>query len=259
MELYPINIVRLQILESGQFINRFIQNYENSGINPDEDAIIKSEVADLKLQMVTYTKALRQIKARAESAALTLLDINRRRRFAVVKRAHSIYEYDENDLVSEAYQRINVILRKYKKTPFQNYETKSLSIKNFIIEVRSAKNNAMVTLNLTTVIDTLETANLAFNTMFNNRSSKNASAEKYNTNALRMTIFDSYRKLASYIHLMANHKKTPFYITTLEVLNNGRSYFADIIAHRKGVLEKRKLQKKKLEIVADLEENFDAE
>ena len=256
MELYPINIVRLQMLESGQFINRFIKNFENSGLNPDEDAIIKAEVADLKLQMLTYVKAIKQIKAMAESEALKSLDIKRRRHFSIVKRAHSIYEYDEDVLVSTAYSVIKIILIKYKNTSLQNYETESLSIEKFINEIRNAKNNAMQTLLLIPAIDQLELANEAFKTMFNRRSSINISTVKYNTLALRKGVFETYRNLATYTILMAKRKKTPFYITTLEVLNNGREYFADIIAHRKGVLEKRKLKKEKVEV---LEKNSEEE
>ena len=257
MELHPINVARLAMLESGQFINRFIKDFENAGVNADEDPLIESELADLKLQMLTYSDALMQMKARAESVALQTLDINRRRRFSVVKRAHSVYEYDEAEPVSEAYRSIDIIVRKYKNTPFQNYETKSLSIEKFIIDVRKAKNNAMQTLLLVPTIDQLELANEAFKTMFNSRSSKNISTKKYNTKALRTAIFETYRNLATYTFLMAKRKKTPFYETTLKALNNGRAYYAEILAHRKGVKNKRDLKEEKVEIVAVVDENLE--
>lgn len=259
MDLYPINIVRLHILESGQFINRFIEDFENSGVNPNEDLIIKGEVEDLTLQMVTYNKALRQIKARAETVALQSLDLTRRRRFSIVKRTHSIYEFEDDALVSTAYRSIRVIIRKYKNIPTENYETESLSITNFITEVRNAKNNAMVTLNLNDAIDKLELANSAFKTMFNRRSSSNASTTKYDTFALRTRLFETYRNLAAYTHLLANQKKTPFYYTTLSAFNTGREYFADLLAHRKGIQKKRKLKGENLDIEEDLEGITDLE
>jgi hypothetical protein len=257
MELYPINVARLAMLESGQFINRFMKDFENSGVNSDEDPLIQSEIADLKLQMLTYGNALMQIKAREESAALQLLDINRRRRFSVVKRAHSVYEYDEEVIVSEAYRGIKVILTNYKNLPFENYEAESLGIEKCIADLRNAKNNATETLLMRPVIDALEVANEAFKRVFSNRSSKNISSKKYDTKALRTAIFETYRNLATYTFLMAKRKKTPFYETTLKALNNGRAYYADILAHRKGVKNKKDLKQEKVEIVADLDENLE--
>ena len=36
-------------------------------------------------------------------------------------------------------------------------------------------------------------------------------------------------------NIMAKRKKTPFFITLLEVVNNGRAYYADTLAHRAAI------------------------
>ena len=249
MELYPINVARLNVLEAAAFINRFIADFEKSGLNTDDDVELKLQLDDLNVQLPTFIKAVKQTKASAETAQLKALDKRRDRKFAVVKRFTSAYEYSDYDDELAAYRQVSIIIKEFKLIKKANYMAETLAIELFIKKVRNEKNDAMNKLLLQPAIDNLEVANEAFRTIFNQRSSREISKEKYNTTELRTAIFDTYKSLASYILIKAKIKKTPYYITSLNVLNYGREYFADLLAHRKGVLEKRKLKKEKVEVL----------
>ena len=56
----------------------------------------------------------------------------------------------------------------------------------------------------------------------------------YDTKLLRKNILATYKDLAEYVFVMAKRKNVAFYTDTLTAINNGRKYFADILAKRAG-------------------------
>ena len=238
MQLYPISTSRLQVIEAGQFINRYIEDVENSGQVLTTDAEFNIQFTKIKTINISYNDALLQVKAHAESIALINLDTRRDHKIAVIRRFTSAYEYTDDPAELAAYREINVILRKYKNIEIDNYETESLAISNMIIEIRGAQNHAIDTLNLPRHVDNLEFANNEFKTMFANRSTEIGSEIEYDTKALRKEIFTVYNKLANYVLMMADYKQTPFFIDMLRRVNTGREYFADVIARREGINKK---------------------
>lgn len=235
MELYPINVARLNVMEAAAFINRFIVDFEKSGLDANDDAELKLQLDDLILQLPPFNKAVKQIRARAETAELKKLDLIRDRKFSVVKRFTSAYEYSDDEEHLTAYRQIWIIIEKFNIIKNANYMAETLAIELFIKRVRDEKNDAMNKLLLQPAIDNLEVANESFKTTFNERASKEISTQKYNTTELRVAIFDTYKSLAGYILIKAKIKKTPYYITSLKILNNGREYFSWILKRRNGV------------------------
>jgi hypothetical protein len=238
MKLYPISTGRLQVVEAGQFINRWITDFENSGQDAASDAEFKILFEKIKNQWPTFNDALKQARANAESQALLLLDERRDQKVAVVKRATSVFEFSDYKTELAAYGEIMVVLRKYKNVETNNYEKESLSIDNMISEIRTAKNESMITLGLKTHVEVLEAANNEFKELFSTRSTEVASTISYDTKALRTAIFADYKTLANYVELMVNMKGTPFFLAVLNVMNTGRAYFAEVIARRKGTKKK---------------------
>ena len=244
MKKYPINVARLQMVESGQFIRRFTLDFKNSGLDAATDVEFKSQLDDLEMQLPGYLDALLQIRAKVESNILKKLNIVRNQKFSTVRRAIRVYEYADDATEKEAYRRLAIILNTFKHLDKANYETKSLGITLFIKDLRNAKNDALNTLLLVPMVDKLEVANSNFKTTFDTRSTTTISKVKYDSKALRNAIFDTYKDLAGYILLMAKRKNTPFYTTLLSVLNSGRDYYADILARREGVNKKHKMMQK---------------
>ena len=79
----------------------------------------------------------------------------------------------------------------------------------------------------------LETSNTAFNELFSHRSLKDLQKEVYSVKGLRKELTDIYQKLSAYINANAQVKPDEFFVKTLEVLNNSRKYYADVLARRK--------------------------
>lgn len=235
MELHPIRVSQLQQVESGTFLDRFFTDFSESGLSLATDPEFASQYETLQEQLPTYKRALVQITAREESVELSRLDTIRDRKFTVVRRAVSVYEYSDDEGELTAYRTIDVILRKYKNVEKSNYETESLNIELFIRDVREAKDDAMNVLGLSRNIDNLEAANENFRAKFNSRSSENVSTEVFDVKMLRRNIFETYSDLATSTYLTAKRKNTPFYVTLMSVINNGRAYFSDILARREAI------------------------
>lgn len=239
MKLYPISTARLQLLESGQFIVRFLTDFDNSGLVATTDAEFKKQLDELRAQSPIYNKALMQVKAKAESEELIGLDLHRDHKFSSLRRALSAYEFTDDATEKTAYLELNVIMKRYKDIEKANYEAETLGIDRIIEDFRAAKDHAMDTLQLSRFVDHLGEANDAFKAMFSNRSSETISTVTYDTKALRTAIFDTYKDLAEYSLVLAKRNKTvPFYSTLMDVLNTGREYYADILARRKGINER---------------------
>lgn len=235
MKLHPISVSQLQQVESGTFLDRFFTDFEDSGLSPATNPEFAEQFDSLRNQLPTYKLALVQIRAREESVELSRLDTIRDHKFTVVRRANSVFEYADDETELTAYRTVDIILRKYKNVEKSNYETESLNIEFFVRDVRAAKDSAMDTLGLKRYIDQLEEANENFRATFNTRSSENVSTAVYDVKMLRRNIFETYSDLVTSTYLTAKRKNTPYYVTLMSVINNGRAYFADIIAKRAAI------------------------
>lgn len=234
MKLYSISTSQLQLLESGQFINRLITDFENEGIDPKKDPEFELLFQELKQQSPSYNNALKQVKAKAETETIMGLDRIRDQKTSTIRRAVSVYEYTDDAKEKMAYQEAKAILKKYSSIENANYEAQTLGLEKLIKELSEAKYDVVMTLGLKPHILALENANTNFKKTFDTRSSATISTETFDTKTLRKAIFTTYNDLAEYVLVMAKRKKTPFFIETLDVINNGRKYFADILARRSG-------------------------
>ena len=235
MNLNPISVSQLTYLDSGQFIVRLLTDYAESGLNPATDPDFKALHDSLMAQSPIYNLALMQIRAKAETEELIVLDRTRDRKITTLKRANSVFEYTDEPAEKEAYSEINIVLRTYSDIGSSNYEAESLGVDNLIVALRNAAHLPFLqTLHLEGHVDALEIANTKFKDKFNERSTETIQTEVYDAKALRKAILETYRELAEYVFVMAKRKNTPYYIDTLAVVNSGRHYFATIIARQNG-------------------------
>ena len=93
MKLYPIATSQLQYLETGQFIIRFLTDFESLNLNPATDPEFKSLYDSLKTQSPIYDLALMQI--RAETELLIAQDDIRDKKMATLRRAIGVYRYSD--------------------------------------------------------------------------------------------------------------------------------------------------------------------
>ena len=235
MKLYPINIVRLQYAETGQFVNRFITDFINSGLNAALDPVFKVHFDNLSNQMPTFTLALDQLQAREETLEILNLDLHRDRKITTFRRAHSVSEFTDDLAEKVAYNSIKIVLNKYKNLEKDKYEVERLRTDRLLIELRNADHLPhLQLLQLENHANKLEASNNAFKTKFDQRSTEIITTLVYDTKALRTELIKTYRDLAEYVLVMAKSHNTPYYISLLDVANNGRQYFANSLARSSG-------------------------
>lgn len=234
MKLHKIDFSHLQYVESGQFIIRFLTDFQNSNLAATEDAEFNTLYQSLLQQSPVYDRALMQIQSWAESKQLIVLDNVRDKKMATVRTAVYTFRHTDNADEKRAYDLIQTLLKTYRGVERMNFEAESLAVDNFIAELRSSRfSSAAAILGLENHLANLENANTNFKTLFSNRSTTINTTEVFDTKALRKKIIDTYKDLAEYVAVMAKRKGTPFYTELLTILNTGRSYFSDIIARRK--------------------------
>lgn len=238
MNLYPIRVSRLQILESGQFITNLIADYVKSKLDPAADAEYEKQYEALRSLSIPYNDALNQIKAQKETEELMNLDTLRDQSLTTIRRVVSAFEYSRDPAEVAAYKEVAIILRKYTDLERANYPAETLGIDKVVAEIRVAKDNAMGVLQLKKHADRLEEDNAAFKAKFAERSSDVISSVSYDVKTMRKEIFEVYNTLAEYVALMAKIKNNAYFLDTLKVFNYSREYFADILARREGINKK---------------------
>jgi Family of unknown function (DUF6261) len=236
MELVSFATSSLHNLESGQFIVRYFSDFRGTGLNPATDPEFEIIHNDLAAQSATFNLALAQIIAQQETEQLLNLDQKRDKKVAALRSAWNAYRSEDDGTPKKnAYNKLKTLMNNYKDIATQNYEAESLGLDNFIHSLRSADNlPALQLLNMVEHTDNLEIANRAFKTVFDNRSNTAVSTISYDTKVLKKNILKTYKELSNYVWTMANRRSggNQFYITTLDAINNGRTYYANLIAHR---------------------------
>ena len=235
MKLYPITISQLSYLDSGQFIVRYLTDFNNSGIDTATDPDFKAIHNSLILQSPIYNEALMQIRAQAETLELIALDQARDKKVTTLRRAVSVFEHTDDAIEKAAYGIVKIVLNTYKDIEKMNYEAESLGVDNLIAELRNGAHlPAVQKLGLEGHINNLETANSNFKNKFNTRSTDTITTVVYDTKALRKAILETYKELADYVLVMAKRRNTAYYLDILTIVNNGREYFANILARHGG-------------------------
>lgn len=241
MELVNLSTASLHNLDSGQFIVRYFSDFSSLGISPNFDPENEAIHIDLQQQSSTYNLALAQVAAQQESTMLLELDYKRDRKIVALRYAWNAFRAaDDNTPQKNAYNQLKPLMNSNKNLAQENYEAESLGIDNFITTLQSPQNaQAVQLLNMNEHINNLIVANTEFKNTFNTRSNTAISTVTYNTKALKKNILKTYKELVNYVFTMSKRRSTnnQNYLTILGAINNGRTYFANIIAHRNGSSE----------------------
>jgi len=234
----------MQSLESGQFIDSFVQNYKKKYPNPSEDSDFEEVYDKLIKQLPLYLKSIKQDTAKTESQLIAALDIKRRQKRSTLVWAYKVFTYTDDEQEKQAFSFLKLFLGQNFTAKKTNLESRTQSIDILIANLRSPKYLPLCQLlGLEKHIDHLEIANEAFKTTFNVRASLTIKEERLDSAALRLDIFRTYKDMCEYVELMAKRKKGPFYEEVLKIINYGREYYGTLVAKRKGVAKARKKRK----------------
>lgn len=234
-KLVPLHILRLHHAEFGQFIVRFFEDFSQTSLDANTDADFKRTFDALQTQIPGYNSALDQIQASEESAKIAEADKTRDLDVQALKDSIKPYRNAKTQTEKDAYTSIKILLDQYKGVEDTSYEEETNKLNLLVAKLQSSEYSSHVaTLGIVKFVNHLSDSNTAFNTLFSHRSYQNSQKQTYDVRALRKSLTEDYKQMANYIAMLANVKTDVFYKDVLTIINNGRKYFSDLLAKRKG-------------------------
>ena len=172
----------------------------------ETDADFKELFEKLKGKIPSYEKGLERIRSSEETKKLAELDHARDTDMRALRLSIRPYKYAKTDDKKKAFETLKRLIDPYKDVSKETYEEE--------------------TSNLTTLITQLKAEPYV-------NAVKTLQKEAYHIRPLRKELSDDYRNMVNYIVTLSGVKQDEFYKKTLEVINNSRKYYADVIARRK--------------------------
>lgn len=235
LKLVKLDIHHLQNAEFGQFINRFLEDFQKAGLSEDTDADFKQMLEQLKTEIPTYQKALEKVSFSEESKKISQLDRVRDNDLQALRDSIKPYRYAKTDDKKNAFGTLKAVLDQYKEVTKEPYEAETIKIGTLLSTLKNADNVPLLALlKITEFVDELEKSNKEFNDVFANRSLHTLQKESFDAKTLRKNLMDIYRKLCGYILTLANIKQDEYYKKVLETINNSRKYYTDMLSIREG-------------------------
>lgn len=234
VKLSPLNVNRLRHAEFGQLIVRFFEDFANANLNAETDSDFKTVFDALKSNITTFNAALDQVSASEETKKIADADKERDADFQALKTAIKPYRNAKAEEDKTAYQSLTILFSEYKGVEATSYEEETNRLNNLLARLNAEPYKAHIaTLSITKFVGYLSESNKAFNDIFSQRSHHTSQKIVYDVKTLRKTLADDYRKMITYIVSLAEMKQDTFYKDTLNIINNGRKYFDDIILARR--------------------------
>lgn len=236
LKLVKLDLIRLHNAEFGQFLTRIFEDFAKNNFNMEEDADLKRLFDQLKAQSVSFDKALEQVRASEESKKIAQLDKVRDADFQTFKDSVKLHRNTKTEAKKDAYNALKIILDNYKEVQNESYEEETKKI-NTLLSTLKASNNAahIATLGIGEYVTELEKANTAFNDLYAHRSYQISQKQTFDVKKLRSEATQTYRIMTEYVLGTAKVKQTDFYKKALDLFNNSRKSFADILARRSAI------------------------
>lgn len=243
IKLTSIYLKDLHQAEFGQFIDRFFEDFKQSSISLDTDADFKKLYEALKTKVPVYTKALEQIRANEETKKIAELDKIRDADIQALRDSIKPYKNSKTEAKKKAYEALKIVLDQYKNLQDEAYEAETKKVDTLVSVLKSEEYSDDVSvLNIGEFLQELEQSNRAFDELFAHRSVENLKKEYYDIRAIRKEMTSLYRQMSQYILTLAGIKQDEFYKKVLDVLNNSRKYYADVLAIRNAKKSKSKTE-----------------
>jgi hypothetical protein len=233
LTLQPLRFASLSNMEAGQLINRHLTDVGSidPGLRTDEP--FNTYVQKLTAQSTTYEKALAQVQTHEETLKISHADDDRDKASRALELCVKLYLMSDDEAEAEAARGLKIILQNFKGLSALNYEAETMAIDKLVDELGKPANSPKVELlNMESYVTRLTTKNEAFKAHFNSRIQSEAHAEAYDMKVVRKETYQIYKEFCSYVLAMAKALKTPLFIQALDLLNAGRSYYANMLARQ---------------------------
>lgn len=224
----------LQNAEFGQLIVRFFEDLNTKSLDINVDPDLKRLYEALQDQLPAYNAALDQIRASEESEQIFKLDKIRDRDIQSLRDSLKPYRNAKTQTETDAYNAIRLLISEYKGVEDDSYESETNRLNSLIGRLQSPEfYNSALTLGIEKFIMNLAASNTDFNQLFAQRSFKTSQKVVADVKALRKTLASDYKTMINYIAAMASVKEDTYYKDILTIINNGRSYFSNVVLSRR--------------------------
>lgn len=246
VKLVVVDTKRLHQAEFGQFIDRLFNDVAQGGLDLDTDVNFKMLFDQLKEKSPLYSRALEQVRESEMTQKIAELDQIRNDNFTALRDSIKPYQKIREEKLKQAYSLLKIVFDDCKNLRDLNYEAKTKKIITLLSQLKGADYQSQIALlNISAFVQRLEESNTEFDKLFAQRSAQNMAKETYDTKTLRREMTETYRKLCLYTEMLADINQGEFYKKALEVINNSRKYYADLLAKREGVNKSKKKEQEK--------------
>ena len=233
--LVTISLTRLTSLEFGQFISSTVSEIILvTAANPIKDDIFTKYLTDLGVKSTLLDKAVMQIRKNDETAKIAAQDVRRDHAVTTAHRANSVFEFTDDPDEHNAYLSVETVFITYKGIQDWDLPEETKGIEKMVTELTDEKHASFVELlGLTKHINKMQAENQALKSLFEGRSVGEAGKEVLDAKSIRKDTRILYEDMASYVLSIAKGSKQQEFINVLNVLNNIRKYYSDMLAKRK--------------------------
>ena len=177
---------------------------------------------------------LAQVRKKEETEKIVLADDLRDKALEAFGKALKLYAVSDDQAEVEARPGYCAFCTTtFPICPRLNYEAETIGIDKLVDELNGPNYAAKVGfLHLERYVARISNANEAFKKQFGGRMTNTALTETYDLKSIRLEMFRRYSDFCNYVLAMAKALDTPLFVTTLDLLNTARKYYADLLARR---------------------------
>jgi hypothetical protein len=232
-KLYPINQRKLSNVESALLTGRTIDDIDQSGIKLNTDENIPLLISPCRSVLNTFKKSMEQVRGSDKTASLAKLDKERDNAVRALLSAHRAFRYSKRESEQAAYISLKLLFDQYRSVMDKHYDAQTLVVSNLVDKLGTAPYREQINqLGLKRFDDNLTDSNRRFDVLYASRNKEKMGKVAEKTGDLKEQLLFNYSLLADYINIMAQVKKTKFYLDLLAIVNHHRKLYAEILARK---------------------------
>ena len=239
-KLEPLRLAGLSNLEAGQLIIRHLSDLGTIDPTLLTDAPFNTYLQTLSNQSVLFQKGLAQVRKNEETQKIDLADADRDKSTVAFGRALKLYAVSDNPAEVEVSRGLSILFDSLKNLATLNYEAETIAIDKLVSELTSPGYSSKVSLlQMERYVARLQDTNNNFKALFGGRMVTTATTESYDLKVIRAETIAKYGEFTTYVLALAKALEAPLFIQTLNLLNTARKYYADLLARRTAINDKK--------------------
>jgi hypothetical protein len=220
-------------MEGGQLMKRHLNDLRSVNSSLLTDVPFNAYVKDLTGNADLYEKALAQVRKNEETEKIAGADDVRDLALDAFGKALKLYAVSDDEAEVEASRGLGILFGTFKNLATLNYEAETIGIDKLVNELARPNYSSKVSLlKMERYVTRISNANESFKTLFSGRMMTVATTETYDLKSIRSEMSARYGEFCIYVLAMANALNTPLFVSTLNLLNTARKYYADQLARR---------------------------